>query len=231
MDRKNNQQSVLGRIMYGNAIFILPYLIFSLSLLILLIIYGNTFLFLIVNENHSKLQDILFLNITILGNGIFALLLILGLLRVSFRDAITFLVITILITIMVNILKKHIFPEFVRPVKYFGTTTLLHLVSGYRPPTLRSFPSGHAATIFSVCLYLSFYFKSGVVKLLLFFIAFLVGYSRIYLSAHFPIDVITGAFVGVSVTLLCYYFSRQLKNPWLDNRFVFTNRLFIKQSS
>ena len=225
MDRNNSHKSGLGRIIYGNTIFLIPYLIFSFFLLILLKIYGNSFLFLIVNENHSKFIDFVFLNFTNLGDGVIAFLLILGLLRVSFRDAITFLIITLLITIIVSLLKEHIFPELVRPVKYFGTTKILHLVSGYRPPFLGSFPSGHTATIFSVCLYLSIYSKSSVVKLLLFLIAFLVGYSRIYLSAHFPVDVVAGAFVGVSVTLLCYCFSRQIKHPWLDNNIVFTNNM------
>jgi len=231
MDRDFYKKSVLDRIILGNTNFIIPYLILSLFFLILLGIYGNSSLFLLVNENHSKFVDFAFLYITNLGDGIVAFLLILGLLRISFRDAITFLIITLLITIIVSLLKDHIFPELVRPVQYFGTTKLLHLVPGYRPPYLGSFPSGHTATIFSVCLYLSIYSKPRVVKLLLFLIAFLVGYSRIYLSAHFPADVVTGAFVGVSVTLLCYCFSRQFKNSWLDNNIVFTNRIFMKQST
>jgi membrane-associated phospholipid phosphatase len=231
MDRSFNQKSVLGRMIYGNINFLIPYLIFSLFFLILLGIYGNSFLFLVVNENHSKFVDLLFLYITNLGDGIVAFLLILALLRVSFRDAITFLVITLLITIIVNILKNNIFPEFVRPMQYFGTTKLLHLVSGFKPLYLGSFPSGHTATIFSVCMYLSIYSKTSILKLSLFLIAFLVGYSRIYLSAHFPADVVTGAFVGVSVTLVCYYFSRRLKNSWLDDNIVFTNKIYINRST
>ncbi len=231
MDRNFTQKSVLGRIIYGNTNFIIPYLIFTLFFLILLGIYGNSFLFLFVNENHSRIADFVFLYNTNLGDGIVAFLLILVLLRVSFRDAITFLIITLLITVIVSLLKEHVFPELVRPIHYFGTTKLLHLVPGYKPPSLGSFPSGHTATIFSVCLYLSIYSKPGVVKLFLFLIAFLVGYSRIYLSAHFPADVVAGAFVGVSVTLLCYCFSRQLKNSWLDNNIVFTSRTFMKQST
>ena len=231
MERNFNQKSVLGRIIYGNTNFIIPYLIFTLFILIILGIYGNSFLFLLVNENHSEFVDFVFLYITYLGDGIVAFLLIVSLLRVSFRDAITFLIITLLITIIISLLKNFIFSEFVRPVQYFGTTKFLHLVPGYKPPNLGTFPSGHTATIFSVCLYLSIYSKTSVVKLLLFLIAFLVGYSRIYLSAHFPADVVAGAFVGVSVTLVCYCFSRQLKNSWLDSNIVFTNRIFMKQST
>jgi len=231
MDRNFDRKSVLGRLIYGNSNFIIPYLFFSIFFLILLGIYGNTFLFLLVNENHSNFVDFAFLYLTNLGDGIAAFLLILFLLRVSFRDAITFLIITIVITVIVSLLKNHIFPELVRPVQYFGTTKLLHLVAGYNPPSLGTFPSGHTATIFSVCLYLSIISKTNGIKLLLFLIAFLVGYSRIYLCAHFPADVVTGAFVGVTVTLFCYYFSRQLKNPWFDNCIVYSNRIFMKQSA
>jgi undecaprenyl-diphosphatase len=57
-----------------------------------------------------------------------------------------------------------------------------------------SMPSSHATNIFTAALFLSFYFR----KLwpVFYLIAFLVGYSRVYLGVHFPLDVCVGAMVG-----------------------------------
>ena len=231
MDRNIDMKSVLVGIIRENANFIFLYLIVSFFFLILLGAYGNSVLFLFVNENHSEFGDFLFFCITNLGDGIIAFLLILSLLRVSYRDAITFLIITLLITLIVGLSKYYFFTELARPVFYFRNTKLLHLVSGYHPSNMGTFPSGHTATIFSVCLYLSIYSKSKVVKMLLFIIALSVGYSRVYLSEHFPADVVAGAFVGISVTLLCYCYSRLFMNSWLDNNIIYTSKIFLKQST
>lgn len=68
-------------------------------------------------------------------------------------------------------------------------------------PLDASFPSGHAATIFSVftCLCL----LSGKRKLLaIFIIPVLVGLSRIMLDVHTYPDVIAGALIGIAIPVL-----------------------------
>ena len=141
MDLNFNRTSFLGRVIRENTVFFVPFLLFSALFLILLGTFGNSRMFLQVNSHYSDFADFLFFYWTNLGDGVIAALLIVALLWISFRDALTFLIITLLITIIVNILKDHIFPEMNRPVAYFGTSQVLHIVSGYKPPILSTFPS------------------------------------------------------------------------------------------
>jgi len=60
-----------------------------------------------------------------------------------------------------------------------------------------SFPSNHASNVFALAAYFSYNYRR--LALPCFVAAFLVGYSRIYLGAHYPMDVLAGAAWGVFV--------------------------------
>jgi undecaprenyl-diphosphatase len=60
----------------------------------------------------------------------------------------------------------------------------------------RSFPSGDTQTAFTVATYLSFLLPRWTP--LFFSLAVGVGLSRIYMGAHFPLDVIAGAVIGAA---------------------------------
>ncbi|MGA3084763.1 MAG: phosphatase PAP2 family protein [Thermodesulfobacteriota bacterium] len=62
------------------------------------------------------------------------------------------------------------------------------------PTRSLSFPSNHAANIFGAAFFLSYIFRSW--SFFLFPIAFIVGYSRIYLGEHYPFDILGGIFLG-----------------------------------
>ena len=62
-------------------------------------------------------------------------------------------------------------------------------------------PSGHAVFSFMSAFVLSAG-RNRRWKLVLFFFATLVAYSRIYMGAHYPVDVLAGAGVGIG----CGYF-------------------------
>ena len=64
-------------------------------------------------------------------------------------------------------------------------------------PTSDSFPSGHSATAFAAATVLALALRSGRVTAALFVLAAAVGYSRLYVGVHFPLDVLAGAALGV----------------------------------
>ena len=61
-----------------------------------------------------------------------------------------------------------------------------------------SFPSGHAMVIFAIAALVAPYLK-GWGKALPWALAAVVCLSRVYLGAHFPLDVLAGAGVGVFI--------------------------------
>ncbi|MDP2688949.1 MAG: phosphatase PAP2 family protein [Deltaproteobacteria bacterium] len=63
-----------------------------------------------------------------------------------------------------------------------------------------SMPSGHATNIFAAMVFLSLRYK----KVSPFFLAIasVVAYSRVYVGAHYPSDVVVGAALGTAIAML-----------------------------
>lgn len=58
-----------------------------------------------------------------------------------------------------------------------------------------SFPSSHAMNMFTGVTLLSYSYRK--IKVILFIIAILVSYSRIYVGVHYPFDVLAGVILGI----------------------------------
>ncbi|MGL4868462.1 MAG: phosphatase PAP2 family protein, partial [Cetobacterium sp.] len=65
-----------------------------------------------------------------------------------------------------------------------------------------SFPSGHTMVAFCSYSFLAFKSKNNLSKIFFFSIAILVGFSRIYLSAHWMSDVLASAIIGITIAKL-----------------------------
>ncbi len=62
------------------------------------------------------------------------------------------------------------------------------------------FPSNHVANFTGGLAILTFFYRRGWYLSLL--IVLLVGYSRIYLGVHYPLDVLGGIFIGLGCAML-----------------------------
>jgi undecaprenyl-diphosphatase len=63
---------------------------------------------------------------------------------------------------------------------------------------LYGFCSSHAANSFAIAVCFYLLTKNKAISILLLIWAGMVSYSRVYLGVHYPLDVITGAFVGLT---------------------------------
>jgi undecaprenyl-diphosphatase len=60
-----------------------------------------------------------------------------------------------------------------------------------------SFPSGHAATSFAAAIVLTFYAPRWAPLWILLAVA--IGFSRVYVGVHYPLDILGGAVLGVLI--------------------------------
>ena len=103
-----------------------------------------------------------------------------------------------------------------RPRPYQSYPAELFCLQPVRDP---SFPSGHTSLCFATATTLSLMYPKWYVAVPAYLWAAGVGYSRLYVGAHYPTDVVTGAIVGVGCAVLAHvvrqYLARQNPTYWL----------------
>jgi undecaprenyl-diphosphatase len=118
------------------------------------------------------------------------------------RTALELLIVIIIIDLVVLLVKLLVARERPTDVRLVAPLALDFSMSEY------SFPSGHAARAFGAFLVLSLSFRKKLLIAPLFVYAFLIALSRIYLGAHYPSDVLAGAFLGLGLAYAFYRASR-----------------------
>jgi membrane-associated phospholipid phosphatase len=182
---------------YSN--FLLAVLIsIAIALLALgfLLLFGKVDSFVVINSNYNDFSDAFFQYLTILGDGMIFIPLVLYCIVRNRKFLLPAIVAIIISTILVHFLKRIVLPDELRPVSLEVHQIFVHKVDGVSIHRLHSFPSGHTATAFTAALLIAGMFKSKRWAFILPLIAALIGYSRVYLAQHFVSDVFAGIVIG-----------------------------------
>lgn len=180
-----------------------------------------------IYNQHSPQVDFFFKYATNFGDGLFAVFVLLLIcwfkpLKYFWLGVLSFAISGLL----AQFIKKVIAPSALRPIKVYAMDKL-HLIDGVVVNSYHSFPSGHTATAFALFMFLAYVFhKKTFVQIGFALLAVLVGFSRIYLTQHFLIDVLFGALFGIlSYCIACY-----ITEKWQFKWYNFTLKNAVKRN-
>jgi membrane-associated phospholipid phosphatase len=168
-------------------------------------LYDKGAIELTINQFHHPILDFFFANITHLGDGLFLIIPFVLFLfhKYCYLALLTFS--SLLHFVLVHIGKKWVFPGMPRPAEFLKDIPFYE-IPGVELHHWGSFPSGHTTSVFMLA---SFFYlvlpKKMKVHSLLMGIAFLVGFSRVYLMQHFLMDIWAGALLGIGSTMIAYF--------------------------
>jgi len=191
---------------------IIPYFIILLFGIVVLIFNSKISIQLFINKLNSPLFDFFFKYITEFGTFILIAPIIIFETFIRYRFAVIAAFSSLLAIVITQILKRLVWYDSPRPKVVFQHLYDLHFVENVHLNSSHSFPSGHTAGAFALFVVLALINKRPVYQLFFLIIALLVGYSRVYLSQHFLIDVVVGSVVGTFSAFTCYFWLNSSKN-------------------
>jgi len=133
------------------------------------------------------------------------------------KDAKLIVLSFLLSTLFTQIPKQFIWDNISRPIASGIPLNEIHTVPDVVMHAWNSFPSGHTATAFTLCLLTTYLFPTKWVFAIGALYAMVCAYSRVYLGQHFPMDLGGGILVAIlsvqiSIMLHQKISSRKIKN-------------------
>jgi membrane-associated phospholipid phosphatase len=195
--------------------FLIPWIVFILVAGIILLTCSVSEIHLAVNSRNNGFLDFLMPWVTLGADG--WTIVVACLLTFAWnRKAGIFISLACLFTSAITwVLKSTIFWGTPRPKWYFTHTEIveLHYVPGVENWLYDSFPSGHTTVAFAFFFAIALCLRPKKIATLFFVAALAVGYSRIYLSQHFLLDVFFGSIIGTIGTLIV--FAEAVRFKWI----------------
>jgi membrane-associated phospholipid phosphatase len=176
------------------AIFFSLIIVFLLGVFVA--IFGKDKSFLMINGHYSTQADYFFNYVTFLGEWILWVPIFLYALFIKREFLLPVLAALAICILLTHVGKRVIFEGQPRPLlllKDVARAVPILKHNNY----VNSFPSGHTSTAFTTALLLSFIVRRKFAVYFFPLVAFLVGYSRVYLAQHFVTDVIAGSVIGI----------------------------------
>jgi membrane-associated phospholipid phosphatase len=194
------------KLLKENIFFFGPYLLFLALGLFAQLYYSQVQIFWWVNRHNNSSADVFMYYYTNVGDGLFMIAAGVVLAFFSIRKGIALIAGFIVSGLIVQLGKRFVFPEHVRPWKTLAEQGDLHLVNNYIPYSNNSFPSGHTTSAFCMFALIAMMSQRKLLALPLFLAACLVAYARIYLSQHYFGDTYFGSIIGVVTAVLVYLY-------------------------
>ena len=190
---------------FGIAFFLC--ILFAIALGVVLLTLGKNEAFQLINSNHNEFADQFFKYFTHYGDGVMWAPLALYCFFYRRKYFIAIVAGVLISTILAQFLKRVVYPDELRPIKYLAENFPIHLINGVEMRTSHSFPSGHTTTAFTMALLMAYMINKKFWSVILPLLALLAAYSRVYLAQHFPTDIFAGMCIGIFsaiISLLVY---------------------------
>jgi undecaprenyl-diphosphatase len=165
-------------------------------------------LFLAINEAHSDFLDGMMILVSGKYTWVPLYLLLLFYIWKYYKNRVIEIFIYIAVIIGLSdqssVLIKNYF-ERLRPCHEDSLQSVIHLADGCGGKF--GFVSSHAANSMALTVFILLLFASvsNKYRWLILIYTFIIGYSRIYLGAHYPSDVLGGYCLGALIAIVFYY--------------------------
>ncbi|MFM1912688.1 MAG: Undecaprenyl-diphosphate phosphatase [Bacteroidota bacterium] len=194
------------------------FFLFNSIILIYLLKFSRLDQIILINQTHTAFGDSIFVLLSFLAEILIPIILAIFVFIKKRSDFYLLLLSYFIVTIVVQLLKHQIFPDYARPISYFADQNIdFYTIKGLIIHQRNSFPSGHTATAWWIAFWLVRLFAKNNKQAILFSsFGFGVALSRVYLLQHFPVDTLFGALIGTVFTYLCVFFYTKIYVKNLD---------------